>query len=334
MVVNDAMMDQDFAFKDYYKILNIDPDAKIDEIRSAFRTLARKTHPDVTKDARNYESFILIREAYDVLSNKTSRAKYDKIRKQYYSVSTKHREKDIDSLSDEFDIASNEAYKEEWEYFKLHPDDYLNLFESSRKLFFATLLSICIGIIVPFLTFFALLFFIIITALVFAIIAGAFITASLSSVVGCIFAVMLFRKLRTKAFHWKKRSVNFFGKIAVYPLSGIPKRYGKHALYMSYGAIFIFLCIFGYYVATWALNEYVLKNGSLEQPSELSMVFLAPSIVIIVAISLIYVYEIITEAFIQYPSPRYLKVRIRRGKQICYLAKKQISNNRAFASHS
>lgn len=63
--------------KDYYKILGVDKNASEDEIRKAFRTLAKKYHPDVSKEANAEEKFKEIQEAYAVLSDKDKRAKYD-----------------------------------------------------------------------------------------------------------------------------------------------------------------------------------------------------------------------------------------------------------------
>ena len=68
------------AFKDYYKVLGISSGASADEIKKAFRKLARKYHPDVAKDkATAEEKFKEINEAYEVLGNPDSRGKYDQL---------------------------------------------------------------------------------------------------------------------------------------------------------------------------------------------------------------------------------------------------------------
>ncbi len=65
-------------FQDYYETLGVQRDATHDEIRAAFRKLARKHHPDVSKDkAGAEEKFKQINEAYEVLSNEEKRRKYD-----------------------------------------------------------------------------------------------------------------------------------------------------------------------------------------------------------------------------------------------------------------
>ena len=71
-------------FKDYYKILGVKPDASEKEIKSAFRRLARKYHPDVNpNDPQAEERFKEINEAYEVLSDPEKRRKYDQMRQQY-----------------------------------------------------------------------------------------------------------------------------------------------------------------------------------------------------------------------------------------------------------
>ena len=65
------------AKRDYYEILGVDKNASEDEIKSSFRKLAKKYHPDVCKDADGAEKFKEAQEAYAVLSDKNQRSKYD-----------------------------------------------------------------------------------------------------------------------------------------------------------------------------------------------------------------------------------------------------------------
>lgn len=66
-------------YKDYYEILGVSKAADEKEIKSAYRKLARKYHPDVNKDPKSVERFKDINEAYEVLSDKQKRARYDSL---------------------------------------------------------------------------------------------------------------------------------------------------------------------------------------------------------------------------------------------------------------
>ncbi|MDQ6860629.1 MAG: J domain-containing protein [Verrucomicrobiota bacterium] len=67
-------------FRDYYETLGVSKTASADEIKSAFRKLARKHHPDVAKDKKAAEEkFKQINEAYEVLSDPDKRKKYDQL---------------------------------------------------------------------------------------------------------------------------------------------------------------------------------------------------------------------------------------------------------------
>lgn len=68
-------------FKDYYAALGLDENASQAEIKSAYRKLARKFHPDVSGDAATEEKFKQVNEAYKVLKDKEKRAEYDALRK-------------------------------------------------------------------------------------------------------------------------------------------------------------------------------------------------------------------------------------------------------------
>lgn len=81
-------------FKDYYKILGLETNkVTIDEIKTAFREQAKKYHPDVNTGNMSEERFKDINEAYRILSDNTSKRKYDRI---WYS----HVGKKIDKQKD------------------------------------------------------------------------------------------------------------------------------------------------------------------------------------------------------------------------------------------
>ena len=66
-------------FKDYYQIMGLARDATEDEIKRAYRKLARKYHPDVSKEPQAEERFKELGEAYEVLKDPEKRAAYDKL---------------------------------------------------------------------------------------------------------------------------------------------------------------------------------------------------------------------------------------------------------------
>lgn len=71
-------------FKDYYTILGISRGASDEEVKKAFRKLARQYHPDVAKDKKvAEEKFKEINEAYEVLGNPENRRKYDTLGAQW-----------------------------------------------------------------------------------------------------------------------------------------------------------------------------------------------------------------------------------------------------------
>src|SRR5205807_6351885 len=66
--------------KDYYEILGVKKSASVDDIRKAFRKLARKYHPDVNPgDKKTEEKFKALSEANDVLSDPKKRKIYDQL---------------------------------------------------------------------------------------------------------------------------------------------------------------------------------------------------------------------------------------------------------------
>jgi curved DNA-binding protein len=70
-------------FKDYYQTLGVAREAPADEIRKAFRKLARKYHPDVSKEADAEARMKEVNEAYAVLSDPEKRAAYDQLGRNY-----------------------------------------------------------------------------------------------------------------------------------------------------------------------------------------------------------------------------------------------------------
>lgn len=71
-------------FKDYYETLGVEPGAGEAEIKGAYRRLARKYHPDVSKEPGAEEKFKAVNEAYEALRDPQKRAAYDQLRSRGY----------------------------------------------------------------------------------------------------------------------------------------------------------------------------------------------------------------------------------------------------------
>ena len=67
-------------FKDYYGVLGVEPSAGDAEIKTAYRRLARKYHPDVSKEAGAEDKFKAVNEAYEALRDPEKRKAYDQLR--------------------------------------------------------------------------------------------------------------------------------------------------------------------------------------------------------------------------------------------------------------
>lgn len=92
----------------YYKILEVDRDASSEVIEKAYKTLAKKYHPDLQESnmkQKAEERLKLINEAYEILSNPDSRAKYDETLKQ-----DEISEEDFNRLSEENRNLYNELH--------------------------------------------------------------------------------------------------------------------------------------------------------------------------------------------------------------------------------
>ncbi len=66
------------AERDYYELLGVTREASPDDIKKAYRRLAKKYHPDISKDGTSAEKFKEVAEAYEVLSDPEKRAQYDR----------------------------------------------------------------------------------------------------------------------------------------------------------------------------------------------------------------------------------------------------------------
>jgi len=84
-------------YKDYYGIMGVARDATQDEIKRTYRKLARKYHPDVSKEADAETRFKEVGEAYEVLKDPEKRAAYDQLGKQWKAGQEFHPPPDWDA---------------------------------------------------------------------------------------------------------------------------------------------------------------------------------------------------------------------------------------------
>jgi curved DNA-binding protein len=91
-------------FKDYYEILGVKPDASEADIKSAYRRLARKYHPDVSKESGAEEKFKSINEAYEALKDGSRRKAYDQLRAGGYRSGDEFRGPPPNWQGEQFDF--------------------------------------------------------------------------------------------------------------------------------------------------------------------------------------------------------------------------------------
>jgi hypothetical protein len=72
-------------YRDYYKLLGVERAASAEQIKTAYRRLARKFHPDVSKEKNAEERFKEVQEAYEVLKDAEKRAAYDQLGSEWKS---------------------------------------------------------------------------------------------------------------------------------------------------------------------------------------------------------------------------------------------------------
>jgi hypothetical protein len=327
-------MQTEFLIKDYYAILGVGRYAGLTEIRAAFRGMALKTHPDITKEPNNYERFILIREAYDVLTDPRRRTDYDRLWTIHHDESGSVDLGSDEAMGQAFDnFEAGDAYREEWEYFIRHPDDYLGLYESFLKAAFGSALSVLSGlgtaIAVVALVFIALPSL----ALAAASLITAFAATSLASVVLVVILFRLLRRARRGLRVARKRFAESMGRLVVRPLRGIPRQTGRWIIYFNYATACVLLALFAYVLVMYAgLGEGVDSLLALVPvggaPGVLLLSALLAAAVALFAVAVPLMFEVVREALLEYPNIRYIKVTLKRGEGIEYVKRKELPAGR------
>lgn len=144
---------------DYYKILEVNRDATLEEIKQAYRAKAKLVHPDVNDSPKAHELFIIINEAYDVLSDKRKRQLHDvklnyadvtkaeaQKKRQYYGTSVKSNINNPSPFNYNWkDYQPKE--KTDLDYFKRSPLIYNMFFISGMFVGFIILFTVLFGTI-------------------------------------------------------------------------------------------------------------------------------------------------------------------------------------------
>jgi len=110
-------------YKDYYKILGVDKSASKQEIKKAYKKLARKYHPDVSQEANAEEKFKEINEAHEVLKDPEKRKAYDQLGTNWnsaYSDNSSGFNQRYSHSSEHFSSGSHSGFSDFFEQFFNH----------------------------------------------------------------------------------------------------------------------------------------------------------------------------------------------------------------------
>lgn len=147
-------------FIDYYKILNITENATLEEIKKAFRELAKNYHPDKNKSKDASLKFREVFEAYEILKDKITKNIFDERRRKFYNNTNSEFENEKYSQNETYDSVKKEANKRAEYFSRMTFDDFLEssifiLKKATSK--FALALMFLFGLFMILFGFFALI---------------------------------------------------------------------------------------------------------------------------------------------------------------------------------
>lgn len=103
----------------YYELLNVDRNASEEEIKKAYRTMAKKYHPDINKSSEAGKIIVSLNEAKDTLLDPLKRSEYDALLDDMASSKQYSRDdsKSYSSKKREYEEAHSESYVTRWQFF-------------------------------------------------------------------------------------------------------------------------------------------------------------------------------------------------------------------------
>lgn len=146
-------------FIDYYKVLNISENATLEEIKKAFRELAKEYHPDKNKSSDASVKFREVFEAYEILKDKITKDIFDESRRKFYNKKSAEFNDEKYTKSETYEYVKKEANKRAEYFSKMTFDDFLQssifmLKKATSK--FALILMFLFGLFMIFFGFFAI----------------------------------------------------------------------------------------------------------------------------------------------------------------------------------
>lgn len=143
--------------KNYYKTLEINPNASLIDVKKAYRSLALQYHPDRNKNPNAHEKFIEITEAYEVLRDSSQRAIYDAQFKQFFSQHTTNNET-TQTYQTQQEYWSSRGKSKAQEYASVHYEEFARMLLKEISIgigyipnLFAILCSVGMGVTLLFL---------------------------------------------------------------------------------------------------------------------------------------------------------------------------------------